>query len=120
MCDGTGTIDKVGGLDNYLLGSKTARLKELGPKGWKLRHRVLKSAWYQKLAAKEREALSAQVVQATAEVDQLEVAEEAAAEAAADAAVTQGDSAAALEQVAALGEQNTTQISKDEAGNVRL
>ncbi|KAL7275068.1 hypothetical protein RUND412_002003 [Rhizina undulata] len=37
------TIDKVGGLDAYLLGSKAARVKELGPTGWKLRCRVMNS-----------------------------------------------------------------------------
>ncbi|RPA86217.1 hypothetical protein BJ508DRAFT_411410 [Ascobolus immersus RN42] len=36
------TIDKVGGLDNYLLGSTPARVKELGPFGWALRWKVLK------------------------------------------------------------------------------
>lgn len=37
------TIDKCGGLDQYLLGEKPARLKELGPFGWKLRWLVLNS-----------------------------------------------------------------------------
>jgi len=31
------TIDKEGGLDEYLLSSKEGRIKELGPLGWKLR-----------------------------------------------------------------------------------
>lgn len=35
------TIDKVGGLDNYLLGGTAARLKELGEHGWKLRWAVM-------------------------------------------------------------------------------
>jgi len=35
------TINKVGGLDQYVLGDKTARIKELGVKGWELRWRVL-------------------------------------------------------------------------------
>lgn len=35
------TIDKVGGLDEYLLGDKTSRIKELGMKGWHLRCMVL-------------------------------------------------------------------------------
>ncbi|KAL1303918.1 hypothetical protein AAFC00_000372 [Neodothiora populina] len=31
------TIDKVGGLDEYLLGEKSARIRELGMEGWRLR-----------------------------------------------------------------------------------
>jgi large subunit ribosomal protein L28 len=37
------TIAKCGGLDEYLLGEKPARLKELGPFGWKLRWLVVNS-----------------------------------------------------------------------------
>lgn len=36
------TIDKEGGLDQYLIKEKQARIKELGPLGWKLRYEVLK------------------------------------------------------------------------------
>ncbi|KAH3684869.1 hypothetical protein WICPIJ_004172 [Wickerhamomyces pijperi] len=36
------TIDREGGLDNYLIKEKSARIKELGPFGWKLRYQVLK------------------------------------------------------------------------------
>ncbi|KAL8914720.1 MAG: hypothetical protein Q9171_000733 [Xanthocarpia ochracea] len=35
------TIDKVGGLDEYLLGDSPARIKELGMEGWKLRWRLM-------------------------------------------------------------------------------
>lgn len=35
------TIDKVGGLDEYLLGEKAGRIKELGMKGWLLRWRIM-------------------------------------------------------------------------------
>jgi len=35
------TIDKVGGLDEYLLGEKAARIRELGMHGWLLRWRIL-------------------------------------------------------------------------------
>lgn len=35
------TIDKVGGLDEYLLGDRPGRIKELGPGGWALRWRLL-------------------------------------------------------------------------------
>ncbi|PUU79080.1 hypothetical protein B9Z19DRAFT_1047462 [Tuber borchii] len=51
------TIDKVGGLDAYLTGTKPARLKELGPTGWRLRWRVLNSPGYQRQLQAERKAL---------------------------------------------------------------
>ncbi|KAL8993761.1 MAG: hypothetical protein Q9169_006107 [Polycauliona sp. 2 TL-2023] len=35
------TIDKVGGLDEYLLGESPARIRELGMEGWKMRWRLL-------------------------------------------------------------------------------
>lgn len=37
------TIDKCGGLDNYLLGNKTRRIKELGLTGWNLRWRIMQT-----------------------------------------------------------------------------
>ncbi|KAK0705479.1 hypothetical protein B0H67DRAFT_449311, partial [Lasiosphaeris hirsuta] len=37
------TIDKCGGLDEYLLGIKPARIAELGPWGWRLRWRIMQS-----------------------------------------------------------------------------
>jgi large subunit ribosomal protein L28 len=37
------TIDKVGGLDEYLLGGKAARLRELGMGGWKLRAMIMRT-----------------------------------------------------------------------------
>jgi ribosomal protein L28 len=40
------TIRKVGGLDQYVLGDKPARLKELGLLGWKLRWLVMTSDKY--------------------------------------------------------------------------
>ncbi|KAK0642916.1 hypothetical protein B0T16DRAFT_414939 [Cercophora newfieldiana] len=56
------TIDKVGGLDAYLLGIKPARIAELGPWGWRLRWRIMQAP---KLRAKlnaEREALGLPLV----------------------------------------------------------
>ena len=37
------SIDKVGGLDNYLLGEKPARIKDLGPMGWVLRWQIMQT-----------------------------------------------------------------------------
>ncbi|KAG0646291.1 54S ribosomal subunit [Hyphodiscus hymeniophilus] len=37
------TLDKVGGLDEYLLGEKAGRIKELGMEGWKLRWRIMQT-----------------------------------------------------------------------------
>jgi large subunit ribosomal protein L28 len=37
------TVDKLGGLDEYLLGEKPARIAELGPWGWKLRWRIMQT-----------------------------------------------------------------------------
>lgn len=42
------TIDKVGGLDNYLLGEKSARIRELGMGGWRLRCMVMATETVQK------------------------------------------------------------------------
>lgn len=51
------TIDKVGGLDEYLLGIKAARVKELGPWGWRLRWRVMQTPSVRARHAEERELL---------------------------------------------------------------
>lgn len=40
------TITKVGGLDEYVTGNKSARLKELGLRGWELREMVLSAKKY--------------------------------------------------------------------------
>jgi large subunit ribosomal protein L28 len=37
------TVDKCGGLDEYLLGEKAQRIKELGMGGWKLRWRIMQT-----------------------------------------------------------------------------
>lgn len=51
------TIDKAGGLDNYLLGDKSQRIKDLGPWGWKLRWRIMQSETVRRRFAAERAAL---------------------------------------------------------------
>jgi len=51
------TVDKCGGLDEYLLGSKARRIKELGMGGWKLRWRIMQTDKVKERFRKEREAL---------------------------------------------------------------
>ena len=50
------TIDKCGGLDEYLLGEKAARIKDLGVGGWKLRWRIMQTDRIKERFRKEREA----------------------------------------------------------------
>jgi ribosomal protein L28 len=51
------TIDKVGGLDEYLLGEKEARIKELGESGWWLRWAIMQTPAVRRRFEAEREAL---------------------------------------------------------------
>ncbi|KAH6682724.1 ribosomal L28 family-domain-containing protein [Halenospora varia] len=51
------TVDKVGGLDEYLLGGKARRVRELGMGGWKLRWRVMQTERVKERFRKERIAL---------------------------------------------------------------
>lgn len=51
------TIRREGGIDNYLLKSKPARLKELGPGGWNLRWLVMQTTTIQERFNDERRAL---------------------------------------------------------------
>ncbi|KAG9793245.1 hypothetical protein ABEF93_002933 [Exophiala dermatitidis] len=48
------TIEKCGGLDQYVTGTKPARIKELGLLGWKLRWLVMTSPRWQERFAKQR------------------------------------------------------------------
>lgn len=48
------TIQKCGGLDQYVTGTKPARIKELGLLGWKLRWLVMTSPKWQEKFAKQR------------------------------------------------------------------
>ncbi|CCD26640.1 mitochondrial 54S ribosomal protein bL28m NDAI_0I00710 [Naumovozyma dairenensis CBS 421] len=49
------TISKEGGIDNYLIKDKSARIKELGPTGWKLRYLVLKKKELDEIEARQLE-----------------------------------------------------------------
>lgn len=48
------TIDKVGGLDEYLMGESPARVRELGMEGWKMRWRLMKTEWGQQRLKERR------------------------------------------------------------------
>lgn len=47
-------MDKVGGLDEYLLGEKPARIKELGVGGWLLRWRLMQTDTVRQRLAQQR------------------------------------------------------------------
>jgi large subunit ribosomal protein L28 len=51
------TVDKCGGLDEYLLGEKPNRIKELGMGGWKLRWRIMQTEAVKERFRLEREKL---------------------------------------------------------------
>lgn len=51
------TIDRVGGLDEYLLGDKESRIKQLGVSGWWLRWAVMQQPSIKKRLEKERYSL---------------------------------------------------------------
>ena len=49
------TIDKCGGVDEFLVGSQSAaRIKELGIMGWTLRCRIMGTEWWKERAKQER------------------------------------------------------------------
>lgn len=49
------TITKEGGLDNYLLKDKPARIKTMGLKGWKLRYEIMKKKDLESLPKVEKD-----------------------------------------------------------------
>ncbi|KAI1471858.1 uncharacterized protein F4812DRAFT_415810 [Daldinia caldariorum] len=51
------TIDRLGGIDEYLLGSKARRIKDLGPAGWALRWKIMQTPAIRERFARERAAL---------------------------------------------------------------
>lgn len=56
------TVDKCGGLDEYLVGEKPGRVKELGMKGWELRYKVMQTEWWKLRTVEKREKLGLDVV----------------------------------------------------------
>ncbi|KAF3070742.1 54S ribosomal protein L24, mitochondrial [Daldinia childiae] len=51
------TVDRLGGIDEYLLGSKARRIKDLGPAGWALRWKIMQTPAVRERFARERAAL---------------------------------------------------------------
>ncbi|GJC96803.1 ribosomal L28 family protein [Colletotrichum higginsianum] len=51
------TVEREGGIDAYVTKAKSARVRELGPGGWKLRWLVMQSSAFRTKYAAEREAL---------------------------------------------------------------
>ena len=56
------TIDKVGGLDEYLLGEKSARIQQLGMEGWRLRCMIMGTRTVQERFNAQRKALGLPLV----------------------------------------------------------
>ncbi|KAI1761605.1 hypothetical protein GGR53DRAFT_505164 [Hypoxylon sp. FL1150] len=48
------TIDLLGGIDEYLLGGKARRIKDLGPAGWALRWKIMQTPAVRERFARER------------------------------------------------------------------
>lgn len=55
------TIDKVGGLDEYLLGDKAARIKELGMQGWAMRWKLVQTKSVQERFRQQKMAMGLEV-----------------------------------------------------------
>ena len=51
------TIDRLGGIDEYLLGAKSNRIRKLGPAGWALRWKIMQTPAVRARFARERQAL---------------------------------------------------------------
>ncbi|KAK4454871.1 hypothetical protein QBC34DRAFT_390981 [Podospora aff. communis PSN243] len=98
------TIDKVGGLDPYLLGIKAARIQELGPWGWRLRWRIMQSPSLRKQLNEEREKLGLPTIP----VDGLMPMEGVSAEAA-GTMMAETDKMLAGDEEIALGEESAEQ-----------
>ena len=67
------TIEKHGGLDEYLLGEKAARIRELGESGWWLRWAIMQTPAVRKRFAEERARLG--IPEEAAEQPEVELAE---------------------------------------------
>lgn len=63
------TIDKAGGLDEYLLGSKPQRIKELGLGGWALRWAIINTDTVQRRFKDERARLGVPEMTADARIN---------------------------------------------------
>jgi large subunit ribosomal protein L28 len=59
------TIDKLGGVDNYLLGEKEQRIKELGESGWWLRWAIMQTPSIKKRFAAQRQQMGLPKIEET-------------------------------------------------------
>ena len=70
------TIDKLGGLDEYLLGEKEARIKELGETGWWLRWAIMQTPIIKKRFQRERLGLGLPKTKSETEIVEDAIAED--------------------------------------------
>ncbi|KAK3343517.1 hypothetical protein B0T25DRAFT_554524 [Lasiosphaeria hispida] len=113
------TIDKCGGLDEYLLGIKPARVAELGPWGWRLRWRIMQSPTLREKLNLERVKLGLDpvpvYVEGAATVEGLVGADQSAAE------TLMADTTRMLanEEEFALGEETEESFMKEEPAKAK-
>lgn len=88
------TIDKLGGLDEYLLGEKEGRIKALGESGWWLRWAIMQTQAVKARFAEERARLGLPAQEENLGVATTEVVIEDASEADLEAAVEDGEAVA--------------------------
>ncbi|KAI1734575.1 hypothetical protein F4680DRAFT_470844 [Xylaria scruposa] len=96
------TIDRLGGIDEYLLGSKTKRVRELGPAGWALRWKIIQTPAVQERFARERAALGLPPKEEEKKAATTTAAADASAAFPAELAAEGLDSAVVLDEVDAM------------------
>lgn len=103
------TIDKLGGLDEYLLGEKEGRIRELGESGWWLRWAIMRTPAIRKRFAAERQRLGLPPDGIEEMVDEAETTEEGEALL---AAMADGEGEEALLESAPVATDNAFEIEQ--------
>lgn len=98
------TIDKLGGLDEYLLGEKEMRIKELGESGWWLRWAVMQTPVVKRKFAAQREALGLPPVETGPAEESLSEMAEAEAQGTVEAAAQEYENAEGVDAEGIEGE----------------